>query len=34
MGQRAFERIQSWSFEEDIQGMRRALASVVPGFEA
>jgi len=34
MGQRAFERIQAWSFEEDIQGLRQALASVVPGFEA
>jgi glycosyltransferase involved in cell wall biosynthesis len=34
MGQRAFKRIQGWSFEEDIQGLRRALASVVPGFEA
>jgi glycosyltransferase involved in cell wall biosynthesis len=32
MGERALERIQSWSFEEDIQGLRRALASVVPGF--
>jgi glycosyltransferase involved in cell wall biosynthesis len=34
MGQRGFERIQSWSFEEDIQGLRRALASVVPRFVA
>jgi glycosyltransferase involved in cell wall biosynthesis len=34
MGQRAFERIQSWSFEEDIQGLRRALERVVPRFEA
>ena len=34
MGQRAFERIQHWSFEEDIQELRRALASVVPGFAA
>ena len=34
MGRRAFERIQSWSFAEDIQGLRRALASVIPGFEA
>ena len=34
MGQRAFERIQSWGFEEDIQGLRRALAAVVPGFAA
>jgi glycosyltransferase involved in cell wall biosynthesis len=33
MGQRAFKRIQSWSFAEDIQGLRRALASVVPQFE-
>jgi glycosyltransferase involved in cell wall biosynthesis len=34
MGQRAFERIQSWGFEEDIQGLRRALSSVAPGFVA
>ena len=34
MGQRAFERIQRWGFEQDIQGLRRALASVVPRFEA
>ncbi|MGA1981442.1 MAG: glycosyltransferase family 4 protein [Acidobacteriaceae bacterium] len=34
MGQRAFERIRSWDFEEDVKGLRRALAAVVPGFEA
>lgn len=34
MGQRAFERIQRWGFEEDVQGLRRALAAVAPGFEA
>jgi glycosyltransferase involved in cell wall biosynthesis len=34
MGQRAFERIQSWSFEEDVQGLRRALAHVAPWFIA
>jgi glycosyltransferase involved in cell wall biosynthesis len=34
IGQRAFERMQSWSFEEDVQGLRRALAHVVPGFVA
>jgi glycosyltransferase involved in cell wall biosynthesis len=34
MGQRAFERIQSWSFEQDILGLRRALAHVAPGFLA
>ncbi len=34
MGQRAFERIQSWSFEEDVQGLRRALAHVAPWFVA
>jgi glycosyltransferase involved in cell wall biosynthesis len=34
MGRRALERIQTWSFTEDIQGLRRALAAVVPGFEA
>jgi glycosyltransferase involved in cell wall biosynthesis len=32
MGQRAFERIQTWSFEEDIQALRRALAHVAPTF--
>jgi len=34
MGQRAFERIQAWGFEQDIQGLRRALAAVAPGFAA
>jgi glycosyltransferase involved in cell wall biosynthesis len=34
MGKRAFERIARWSFEEDVQGLRQALAHVVPGFEA
>jgi len=34
MGQRAFERIQTWSFEEDIQALRRALARVAPPFTA
>ena len=34
MGQRAFNRIQTWSFTEDIQGLRRAMASIVPGFDA
>jgi glycosyltransferase involved in cell wall biosynthesis len=28
MGQRALERIQAWSFEEDVRGLRRALAAV------
>jgi glycosyltransferase involved in cell wall biosynthesis len=28
MGQRALERISSWSFEEDVLGLRRALAEV------
>ncbi|HWB33418.1 MAG TPA: glycosyltransferase family 4 protein [Acidobacteriaceae bacterium] len=32
MGVNALERIQSWSFEEDIRGLRAALESVVPGF--
>ena len=34
MGERAFERIQRWGFEEDVQGLRRALAHVAPGFVA
>lgn len=28
MGRRALERINGWSFEEDVRGMRRALAAV------
>jgi glycosyltransferase involved in cell wall biosynthesis len=34
MGQRAFERITTWSFAEDIQALRRALAALAPGFRA
>ena len=34
MGQRAFERIQTWGFEQDVHGLRTALASVCPGFTA
>jgi len=34
MGRRAYDRIQSWSFEEDVQGLRRALERVAPGFVA
>ena len=34
MGQRAFERIRSWSFEQDIAGLRRALAHAAPEFIA
>ncbi|HEY5056613.1 MAG TPA: glycosyltransferase family 4 protein [Acidobacteriaceae bacterium] len=34
MGRRAFDRIQSWGFEEDIRGLRAALASICPGFRA
>jgi glycosyltransferase involved in cell wall biosynthesis len=34
MGQRAFERIQGWSFEEDVRGLRQALEHVTPGFVA
>ncbi len=34
MGQRALERIQTWGFEEDVRGLRQALAAVVPGFAA
>lgn len=34
MGLRAFERIQRWGFGQDVAGLRRALAAVVPGFEA
>jgi glycosyltransferase involved in cell wall biosynthesis len=28
MGESAFERIQSWSFEEDVRGLRLALAEL------
>ncbi|HTX76844.1 MAG TPA: glycosyltransferase family 4 protein [Terracidiphilus sp.] len=34
MGRCAFERIQRWSFTEDVAGLRKALAAVVPGFRA
>ena len=34
MGRQALERIQHWSFNEDIQALRQALAALVPGFEA
>jgi glycosyltransferase involved in cell wall biosynthesis len=34
MGRRAFDRIQNWGFEQDIQGLRKALESVVPRFAA
>jgi len=34
MGKRAFERIQSWGFEEDVAGLRQALAFLAPGFVA
>jgi glycosyltransferase involved in cell wall biosynthesis len=34
MGQRAFERIQSWGFEENVRGFRAALASICPNFIA
>lgn len=34
MGKRAFERIQKWGFEQDVQGLRRALACLVPAFVA
>jgi glycosyltransferase involved in cell wall biosynthesis len=34
MGRRAFERIQSWGFEQDIKGLRQALQQIAPGFVA
>jgi glycosyltransferase involved in cell wall biosynthesis len=34
MGRHAFDRIQSWSFEEDVRGLRAALAHICPGFAA
>ncbi len=34
MGERAFERMAHWGFEEDVQGLRRALGQVVPGFKS
>jgi glycosyltransferase involved in cell wall biosynthesis len=33
MGQSAFRRISTWSFDEDIKALRRALASVAPDFQ-
>jgi glycosyltransferase involved in cell wall biosynthesis len=32
MGERGYERIQGWGFEEDVRGLRKALAAVAPGF--
>jgi glycosyltransferase involved in cell wall biosynthesis len=34
MGQKALERIQNWGFEQDVLGLRRGLAAVVPKFVA
>lgn len=34
MGQRGLERIKQWSFEEDVLGLRQALASVTRKIEA
>lgn len=34
MGAHAYQRIQRWGLEEDIQGIRHALAHVAPGFIA
>ncbi len=34
MGQRAAQRIESWSFDQDISGLRHALAHLSPGFTA
>jgi glycosyltransferase involved in cell wall biosynthesis len=34
MGAQAFARVQAWGFEEDVRGLRRALAFVAPGFVA
>lgn len=34
MGQRALERIRTWSFEEDVRGLRHALARVTGKIEA
>lgn len=34
MGEHAARRVAGWSFEEDIAGLRRALAHLAPGFAA
>jgi glycosyltransferase involved in cell wall biosynthesis len=34
MGQRALDRIKNWGFEQDVHGLRQALAAVVPKFVA
>jgi glycosyltransferase involved in cell wall biosynthesis len=34
MGANAYERIQRWGIEQDVYGIRRALAYLVPGFRA
>jgi glycosyltransferase involved in cell wall biosynthesis len=33
MGARALERIKSWNFEEDVRGLRQAIAEVTRGIE-
>ncbi len=34
MGEKALERIKSWSFDEDVRGLRRAIAAVTHKIEA
>ena len=33
MGRRALERIKNWNFEEDVRGLRQAIAEVTRGIE-
>jgi glycosyltransferase involved in cell wall biosynthesis len=33
MGRRALERIKKWNFEEDVRGLRQAIAEVTRGIE-
>jgi glycosyltransferase involved in cell wall biosynthesis len=33
MGRRALERVESWNFEEDVRGLRQAIAEVTRGIE-
>jgi glycosyltransferase involved in cell wall biosynthesis len=34
MGASAYQRIQQWGLQQDIQGIRHALQHLVPGFDA
>jgi hypothetical protein len=33
IGRRALERVKSWNFEQDVRGLRQAIAEVTRGIE-